>query len=312
MNELRKDYFLERYAIIAKDRAKRPDQFDSSAKQKDAEVCYFCPGNEHLTPKEIGRLEDGNGWYARWFENKFPVVKFEGKPLLIEDDGKISGSAFGRHEVIVESPKHSDELSHLSEHHIKQLLEVFNSRINELEAIEGIKYVQVFKNHLKEAGTSIVHTHSQIVATSIIPVEIEIKLASLSKHSKCAYCGIAESESKSERVAFLGRNFVAFCPFASRFSNEIWIMPKKHVKRMSEFTEEELLDLASIIKLILVKLKSINAPYNLAIFYSPSAYDLHFHIEIMPRLSIFAGFELSSGIIINPVSPEDAAKFYKQ
>jgi UDPglucose--hexose-1-phosphate uridylyltransferase len=312
MNELRKDYILDRYVIVAAARATRPDQFKREEESKHSDICYFCPGNEHLTPAEIGRLQDNNGWYVRWFENKFAAVKQEGSfELKLGDNFFLSGTAFGKHEVIVESPQHNDELSYLSESHIMEILKVYSHRIEELAKMPGIRYVQVFKNHLHDAGTSLVHTHSQVVAYNLIPASLQQKLNAISRHSSCPHCKIIEIESRSARTAFLGKNFVAFCPFASRFLYEVWVVPKRHVRRMSEFNDDELLDLASMLKLILVKLKQLNAPYNLVINYSPNGTDMHFHIEVMPRLATWAGFELGTETTINPVAPEHAAEFYR-
>jgi len=107
------------------------------------------------------------------------------------------------------------------------------------------------------------------------------------------------------------KTFVAFTPYASRFNFEVWIFPKKHVINLNELNDKELLDLAIILKKIVVKLKRLNASYNFFFHYAPKGEDLHFHIEITPRFAIWAGFEFSSNAVINSVSPEDAAKFYR-
>ena len=127
----------------------------------------------------------------------------------------------------------------------------------------------------------------------------------------CPYCDIINVEKQSFRRCFENNNFIAFTPYASRFNFEIWVFPKLHLKSITEMQDEQLFDLATILKSILIKLKELNAPYNICLFYSPDESDLHFHIEICPRFSTWAGFEILTNDIINPISPEDAATFYR-
>ena len=105
--------------------------------------------------------------------------------------------------------------------------------------------------------------------------------------------------------------FVSFCPYASRFNYEVWIFPKEHVKSITNLTDEQLVGLADVLKHVLVKLAEMNASYNFVLHYAPKGTDLHFHIEVLPRIAKWGGFELSSGIIVNQVAPEDAAVFYR-
>ena len=118
-------------------------------------------------------------------------------------------------------------------------------------------------------------------------------------------------ESKSKRKIVANKSTVAFAPFASRFNFEAWIFPKRHVKSITAMYDHELYDMASALKKILVKLKKLNVSHNFFLHYAPQGHDLHFHIEITPRLAKWGGFELSTGAIINSVTPEDAARFYR-
>ena len=88
-------------------------------------------------------------------------------------------------------------------------------------------------------------------------------------------------------------------------------MPKRHIENLDNMQDFELKDMAEIMNKALLKLKEINAPYNYYFHYSPIGEKLHFHIEITPRLSRWAGYEFSTGTIINSIPPEDAAKFYR-
>ena len=311
MNELRKDYILNRYVIIATDRAKRPAQLAKQPQKTKKSICFFCPGNEHLTPPEIDRIEKDNKWIIRCFPNKFAATNTKGNPK-INTKGLIHANAFGKHEVISETSNHKQQLEDLSINHIKLVLEMYQKRLSAISKIKGIKFVSIFKNKGKEAGASLPHAHTQIIAYNNFPTLIQEEIKSSKKNKKCQYCLIIRKEKKSSRVIKENKTFVSFTPYASRFPFEAWIFIKKHKISITELDDNELTDLARQLKSILSKLKKLNAPYNFFLHYAPGRKDLHFHIEITPRLSTFAGFELSTDTVINIMSPEKAAAFYRR
>ncbi len=311
--ELRKDYILNRYVLISSARGKRPHQFaEKVAETVTAQNCFFCPGNEKLTPPEIMRIPDGKGgWKIRVFPNKFAAAELGGNYNIRTDNKYYTFSdGYGKHEVIAETSDHSKQLSDLSEEEIKEVLKVYASRIIEISKIEGVKYVCVFKNHGNDAGTSIVHSHTQVIGLNLVPPLVQEELDAIKKYDHCPYCELIENEKKSFRRCFENGNFAAFTPYASRFHYEIWVFPKKHIKSITLMDDGMIFDLARIMKQILAKLKEINAQYNYVVHYhNDDAY--HFHIEFLPRMAIWAGFEYSTDMAINSVSPEEAAKFYR-
>lgn len=312
MLELRKDYILDRWVIAASVRAKRPKEYKQKDEVKEPKICVFCPGNENLTPPEIGRIEKNNKWILRWFPNKFPFVEQKGSSKIkTKNKFFISSSGYGKHEVIADTNKHNVQLWDTKKEHINLLFEVIRGRINKLEKIKNIKYVLVFKNHGEKAGTSIIHSHVQIAAISNIPPTIREEIMAAKKYKKCPYCDIIKIERKSKRKCFENKTFIAFAPYASRFNYEVWIFPKRHIKRLNELKENETSDLVDILKKVLLKLKELNVSYNFHLHYPPKKEELHFHIEVTPRIAVWAGFEFSSGITINSVMPEIAAEFYR-
>lgn len=311
MGIIRKDYILDRWVYYAIGRKKRPRELKSIAVRDEAKACSFCPSNEHLTPREIGRLEYKGGWKMRWFLNKFPAVEKKGSPKTKSRNLFSEGASYGMHEIIVETQHHKSQLADLPVRQIRELLEVCRFRVKELSRLKGIKYVDVFKNHGKDAGTSLVHSHTQVVALPQIPSLVMEEAAAARKYKGCPYCKIIRHELKSKRKIFETKNVAAFAPFASRFNYEAWIFTKQHKKTMEELEENELEDLAVALKRVLANLKKINASYNFFIHYSPAKEDLHFHIEVTPRLATWGGFEISTDAIINSVLPEDAARFYR-
>lgn len=319
MGELRKDYILDRWVIISSDRAKRPHEFAKEAVNPgSAKDCFFCPGNESQTPPEISRVENDDKntkkkwqWKIRVFPNKFSAVKPEGEYNIKTDNQFYTFSAnYGKHEVIVETPDHKEQLWDLDKGRIRGVLDAYCRRIKEIGKMQGIGYVCVFKNSGKDAGTSIIHSHSQVIGYNKVPEFVQQKINASKNYPICPYCSIIPREKDSYRRCFENNTFVAFTPYASRFPFEIWIFPKEHTMSIVDLDNGRLDDLADMLLKILRKLRKLNAPFNYVVHNAPDGQDLHFHIEVLPRLATWAGFEFS-GTVINAVNPEDAAKFYR-
>lgn len=313
MIELRKDYILDRWSYIALGRSKRPQETEINVLAAKDDNCYFCPGNEHMTPPEIGRKSKDEKWNVRWFANKFPAVE-SGLATGTNKKSEIFefGEGFGFHEVIAETSDHSKQLADLPKESICEILKVYAERIKELSIKEGVKYVQIFKNSGAAAGTSIAHSHSQIIASQIIPRYLKEKIEATKKFSQCPYCEIIAQEREGERFIFENESSIAFASFAPRFNYEVLVFPKKHYKNITEISESEFMDLAETLQKILYKLGKIGAPYNFFLHYAPEGEEFHFHFEITPRLNTWAGFELATESFVITTSPEEAATFYKE
>ncbi len=311
MGELRKDYLLDRWVYIETARGKRPDQFKKDSTIAMPATCSFCPGHEQDTPPEIGRIPKDNGWQMRWFENKYPALRMEGDPHVRTDNRFFTFSTnYGKHEVIVETPDHR-QLWDFEFGEYVQLLSVYKQRIETLLPMDTIEYVTVIKNHGREAGASLMHSHSQIFATSKPSITAEKQTIAMVHHKGCAFCDIIAIEKGSYRRCFENETCVAFTPYASRFPMEIWIFPKRHTRSITQFTQAEIEGMADLLRKTLQRLKALNAPYNYYLNEGLEGKDYHVHLEILPRLALHAGFEYSSEMIINPVTPEDAAAFYR-
>ncbi len=313
MNETRKDYILDSYVIIATERKKRPREFTEDKEEPiENHVCYFCPGNENLTPPEITRIEKNGKWQIRVVDNKFPAVKLEGNPEFRTDNNYFTfAGAFGKHEVVIDTPEHNKKFSEFSVEEITELLRVYIDRINVMGKIQGIKYVFVFKNYGKEGGASIAHSHSQIISYNLIPATIKKREDAVLKYDHCPYCDIINIEKDSHRKVMVNKSIIAFTPYASRFPFEVWVFPKRHVININELNDEELYDLASVLKYLTQKIATLNLSYNFYLLNGTK--NMHFHIHFIPRTSSakWAGFELGTDTIINPITPEEAAKFYR-
>ena len=338
-NELRKDYLLDRWVVIATERGRRPTDFAKQKKeQAQASVCPMCPGNEHMTPPAvlaylkqngaIKKAKDENGfrhknWLIRCVPNLFPAFAPPKDPADQTNIMKSEsfGCAIGHHEVLVESPNHDDDPADAE---VPQLLHVINGyidRLRELSAKPYVKYVSIFRNHGAEAGASLSHAHSQIIVTPFVPTIVDKELAASktfwNQHEKCVFCDIIEKESKSPRLVHDNSRFVVFAPYASVHPMEFWILPKKHAANILSLNQNEKKAFAETLKASLKGLKDLvnDPPYNygfhLSINRNAENY-YHWHLEVYPRLSIWAGFEKSTGIYINTVTPETAAAELKK
>jgi len=334
-NELRKDYLLERWVVIATERSRRPTDF---AKKETAQaktgVCPFCPGNEHMTPpavlvylesdRKIEKTKDENNfrhknWVIRCFPNLFPAFAPPKEKLGKEQSVKSGGlaAAVGHHEVLIESPIHNE---HPSDARLPQLVHVINAyldRLRELSSKPYVRYVSIFRNHGLEAGASLSHAHSQIIATPFIPQIVEKEMEASRKfwkqNGKCIFCEILEKERKGPRLILENSHFVVFAPYASVNPMEFWIFPKRHQTTLLEMTQAEVKTFAETLKTCFKALKELvnDPPYNYG-FHMVTNKDArkhyHWHLEVYPKLAIWAGFEKSTGVYINTITPEAAAE----
>jgi UDPglucose--hexose-1-phosphate uridylyltransferase len=311
--ELRKDYILDRWVIISEGRAARPKDIEKKEEVKKS-LCLFCPGNEAQTPPELFRVaaKKGKGWKIRVVKNKYAAVDMKGNPFIQTHNGYYTFSGdYGDHEVIIETPTHGKEFGEFSIEEITEVLQVYAARIKILQQEPYMKYVCLFKNQGREAGASLRHTHSQIISIPMLPYEVSEKLKAIRQYRSCPYCDIIQKEKDSYRRCFENSSFIAFTPYASRFNYELWIFPKTHIRTFDELNNSTYADLAEILKKTTSRLEKEGIPYDIVWYYSPENENLHFHVEVMPRIAIWAGFEMGFGMTINSVSPETAAKFYR-
>ncbi|MCK5332409.1 HIT domain-containing protein [Candidatus Parcubacteria bacterium] len=146
----------------------------------------------------------------------------------------------------------------------------------------------------------------------IVPQAIQAKVEAVKKYKKCPYCDIIKPEEDSERFVYANEDFIVLCPFAPRFNYEILILPRRHYLNISELDDVEMENLAKSFQKVLSKLGAMNIPYNFYLHYSPQGENLHFHIEIVPRINNWAGFELATDFNVITAAPEEAARFYKE
>lgn len=328
MSELRKDPILGRWVIISTERGKRPSDYNMVLEKPKVGFCPFCKGNEDKTPQEIlayrpdGSPRNMPGWTLRVVPNKFPALVIEGELGRVGVGMFDKMNGIGAHEVIIETPEHDLTLSTMPEKRVEDVFWAYRDRILDLKKDRRFHYILIFKNQGEAAGASLEHTHSQLIALPIVPKwvmeETTGSKAYYDYKERCVFCDIIRQEMEyGVRVISENKDFIALCPFASRFPFETWVMPKIHDASFENAHKEEYEFLASIVQDVLQRLDKVLGypPYNFLIHTSPISEQFndyyHWHIEIMPKLTKVAGFEWGSGFYINPTAPEEAARFMR-
>lgn len=318
--ELRKDPIMGRWVIIATERSRRPLQLDDHAAHAQHLQCPFCGGNEAETPREITawRGDDGKSWQVRVVPNKYPALRGEGETDLHSDGLYDAMSGIGVHEVFIESPAHVASLTDVPEANVRAMLRLYQERLRALKQDDRLVFGMIFKNVGSQAGASLEHTHSQLIVLPIVPItvreEMQGSLAHYQDTGDCVFCAMVRQErATARRVVLETDHFLAFCPYASRFPFETWIVPTQHGSHYEGTTVPVLNDLATTLRSVLGRIeRTLSRPaYNYILHTSPFDAPLlphyHWHLEIIPRLTRIAGFEWGTGFYINPVPPEVAA-----
>ncbi len=329
MSEIRQDPTTKEWVIIATERRKRPSDFvhqaESNPKPAFVSSCPFCRGNESQTPAEILSFKDSDtgSWRVRVIGNKFPAVAPDSSTARqMEQDWFLKMNGLGVHEVVVESPRHDLTLALMSDAQVEEVLSAHWQRYRELARTPYIKSLIIYKNHGHNAGTTLDHPHSQIVGTAIVPrhlrAEYEIAISYYDDQGSCLYSDLTDRElAAGTRILTQDQRYVVFHPFASRRPFETWIIPRAKQASFGEASEDDIYHLARVLRTSLLKLyRGLDNPdYNLVINSAPVGEEhtdyYQWHLRIIPRIVQPAGFEVGSGIYINPALPEETAKFIR-
>ena len=339
MPELRRDPVVGYWTIISTERSRRPVEVKPKNLAEERH-CPFCEGRESETTEEVYAIRKSDshpnspGWQVRAIKSKAPILSMDSEFDRFGRGMYDLMRGVGTHELIVECPSHAPSLDELSVPEIGCVIEVYTQRFNELEKDLRFKYALLFKNHGLISGSAhdiIRHTRSQLIATPITPKRVKEELVAaknyFERRERCVFCDILRQESEDgSRLVLQNKSFFAYCPFASRSPFEIWILPKKHCADFGKLETILFLDLATILKECLSKIRRMlnDPPYNMILHTAPfrrrkkEGYwktieeDYHWYLQISPRLARDAGFEWGTGIYINPTPPEDAAQLLRE
>jgi len=326
MPEIRKNKITGEFVILAPERAKRPHDFVST--KKDAPLpqhspnCPLCTGNEHMTPPETFRYPGSGPWSIRCVPNKFSALSPEGELWWKSEGIKTSMAGVGLHEVLVETSRHDLCIALMQDEEVKNIVRAYHNRFLAFHKDPRVEQVILFKNHGTAAGTSLEHAHSQIVGIPITPTQIRYRYEDAHRYfmdnGRCLLCSTLDDElSDGKRVVVESTHFAAFIPYAAMSPFHMWIFPKRHSGCFGDATVEELDDLAVVLKKVLrmlyIGLENPDFNYSLrtATPAEAGSRHLHWYIAIIPRVTKTAGFELGTGMRINPSLPEASAEFLR-
>ncbi len=323
MSEFRRDPFLGRWTIVAEGRSARPNEYARTAAGGDsASQCPFCEGHEDRTPSEVAAVRlgssvpDGPGWAVRAIPNRFPTVTRDPSGARVSSSPPFEREpAVGVHEVIVEAPRHGPDLPYLDDAHHRTLFRFFRDRVRAASRAPGMGAVLLFENRGPESGGTLPHPHAQLVATQrLSPRMVEERRAFESGDgASCRLEAIVAAEIRDgSRIVTRENGFTVFAPFASEFPYEVWIVPDRHAPTFAEATDAETDGLASVLPRLLRALDAARSRPSYNWFVHGDAAPagetrFHWHLEVAPRLVRPDGYELGSGVAVNPVPPESAA-----
>jgi UDPglucose--hexose-1-phosphate uridylyltransferase len=327
MSELRQNLATKEWVIISTERARRPHEFTQVRNRPVDEQptwepnCPFCIGNEELD-LEVMRVPETGPWQVRIVGNRFPAVSHEPE-LMRSYAGLVRHiSGVGYHEVIVETSHHNSCAALETPESVAEVFHAFIDRAWQIQADPRIEYILFFKNHGRQAGASLIHPHAQLIALPMVPTDVRVRADEARKYfdefGACVFCEMMRHEAQdSSRIILETEHFLVFCPYASVSPFHTWVVPKGHIASFFHASRAEVDDLGRVMHTLLRKIyRGLNNPdYNYVIRTAPvrdlGAPYLHWYITIIPRISLAAGFELGSGIFINPSLPEECAAFLR-
>lgn len=328
MQQLRRDPLHGHWAIIADARGSRPKDLVATETESTDEVCPFCPGNEAHTPEEVDAIRptpsDPNqpGWTVRIIPNKYPALSLDGASNghVVREVGELHRCqpGLGVHEVVISTTQHHMRPADFSVDHWDTLLAACQYRMESLMRDPRIKHVLLFENSGAAAGASRNHPHMQLIGTPMTPAVISSEMlncrAYSARHETCLLCDLVARELEmEERIVYQDDATVTFVPYAPRVPYEMITVPRAHRYAFTQVPQLDRRRLADHVRRMLRALVGAvgRVPYNWVLHSAPQTTSdptvYHWHIELLPRLVSFAGFELGAGAYINSIAPEAAA-----
>ena len=329
MSELRQNLATKEWVVIATERARRPEEMARHRERKPVSSfvanCPFCPGNEKLTPPEVLRVPAAMDvpWHARVIPNKFAALSREASPTRTVHRLRRSVNGFGVHDVIVETPDHAQVLALMPDSYVAEILHIYKTRYDELSLDPRIAHITIFKNHGIDAGTSLEHPHSQMIATPVTSLQVRSRFQQAVRYfddfGECMFCQMLEEELQEQtRIVAVSEHFVALELYASPAPFATHIYPRRHMASFGDVSSAEVNALARMLRSTLAKLYHglADPDFNFTIRSAPAesvgVKYFHWYLSVIPRLTRVAGFELGSEMFINTVLPEAAAEFLRK
>jgi len=318
MSQLRLDPLTGRWVVIAAERIERPSAFLTRRLPVEGDpdrACPFCPGMEEPGPATLESYAGAGRWQVRVVRNRYPA--FDGtEPMVVSHLGPVftQAPASGTHEVVVLTPNHDATWADLSSAHATLVMEALRDRMADHSTIPGLRYSQAVVNRGREAGASIEHPHGQLLSMPFVPGETANELAGFARfHGNCLLCAVIEAEEEAAcRIIFADDRVVVVAPFWSGSPYEMLAIPRQHGPHLYRAETDDLAAIGHAVQVSLAAMRSQlgDVAYNLLFHSAPFRLsgDYHWHVHLLPQVTTRGGFELGSGVLINVVSPEQAAE----
>lgn len=297
--EIRRDYLFDEYVIVSPGRGKRP--YDTSKNRHPLIETADSPRLDK--EKEVYSIKEDGEWLVKVVKNRYSA--------LTMDNPKAHGSQ----ELVIDTPLANVPFARLSLAQIGRVLKAYQMRTANLLSKKGIAYVLIFRNDGFEAGASLAHAHSQIFAMPVIPKRFQdhsnqIEQYYLDKKKQPIEDIISFERSQKKRIIAEDQHFFVICPYASQYPFEAWLIPKRHVVSFDKFSTSQLESCAHQLKHLTQKLTGAQISFN---FFIENGISPHYRciIKLYGRSSIWGGFEVATGMVINTVPPESATSWYR-
>jgi UDPglucose--hexose-1-phosphate uridylyltransferase len=321
MSELRFNPLAGRWVTIASERRYRPGDFTPRRLRVQTDLgrpCPFCPGNEEETPPALETYGPHGRWSVRVVPNLFPAFAGRG-PLEVRAASPLHryAPATGIHEVLVFSPDHGASWADLTDAQAGLVMAAVRDRLEDHASLDGVVYTQVIVNHGREAGASIEHPHGQLLGIPFVPGGLEDELSAFAHHGEqepgaLLLDTVAEEERREQLVVAGDERVVAICPYWSGSPYELLVLPRQMTAHVERSAPADLAGVGRLLRDVLVRLRKLlgDVAYNLVVHSAPHRLDVafHWHVHVLPHVTTGAGFELGTGVRINVVPPELAAR----
>ncbi len=324
-SELRQDLVSGDWIVIAPKRAKKPAQLIRKEKRTRVSLknCPFENPQKSGNGEPIIIYRNSNDWLLQIVQNKYPAFTPKSHKIKILKDGPYSVvDGVGYHDLVI-TRDHNKNFPALNKKEANLVFRSFIERYKIVAEDPCSAYVSIFHNWGPKAGASVYHPHYQIIVIPVIPSDVNHSLnGSLNyfkKNKKCVHCVMIEYEKKiRKRIIYENKEAIVFTPFVSREPFELRVFPKRHLSYFEDTPNNTMKMIVDALQVALKRIeKKLHDPdYNFFIHTAPilskKKYNhYHWHIEIQPKISISAGFELGTGIEITVVDPDEAAKILK-
>jgi len=318
VSQLRLNPLTGRWVAVAADRADRPSDLVSRPVPTVADTnqpCPFCPGNEEATRPALETYGRGGQWAVRVVPNRYPA--FEGdEPMQVANLGPVftQAAASGIHEVLVFTPEHEATWADLDDKQVAVAMAAMRDRMEVHSRRPTIRYTQAIVNHGHDAGASLEHPHGQLLGMPFVPGEIAEEEAGFRRFGgPCLLCTTLEAElDVAHRVVLADERVVVLCPYWAGSPYEMLVVPRGHQSHMTAAEPRDVTAIGRAVRSALAKLRSCVGPasYNVVVHTAPHRADgpFHWHVHVWPRVTSSAGFEQGTGVMINILTPELAAR----